>query len=1500
MSTLPGGPADKAGIIHETLWGVYAMLKVLSGEADSICIEEPGVDGAEFHLFYGTTRQQWQAKRQVLSQANWSLKLLNSHGVLQFFLEQLRQGNSCVFASVSDAPELRVLAENALQVEKWEIFRDRFILAKQRRKDFDELVKHWGEIPEQEAFEYLRRIRVEGARETTLESLICCVLQATYTGPPQTILSVLHYLYINSVHQTLNLDKIQKYLEERDVRPRAFQAAAKLQDFVLGITHNYIAGQKSKLIQAKSIPREIVADIVSQLSTAEKSLDVLLTGSAGVGKSACLLQIVESLRATGIPVLAFRLDRIEPASSTEALGKKLELPESPALVLQKCFDKQVAVLVVDQLDFVSATSGRHPDFFDTLAALIDEVRGLRSSNRIHLILACRQFDFENDHRFRRLLPKGVNPIPVPHLSEVEVIEIIKAGNGDPSRLSVRQIDLLRLPQNLSLFTEAGLGLEKAPAFVSQKDLFDRYWETKRRAVMDQRPEEGAQWKDVIESLTQEMSANQELSVSKAKLDGFPPGLLGAMASQGVLTYDGRRYGFGHESFFDYCFARNLSANNLNFLNFLENDEQQLFRRAQLRQVLVYLRDDEYKRYLETIKEIFGSQKIRSHLKLLVLDLLAALPDPKEGEFDLLMPYLESELDCFRKQIRNTNKMASRAFQAFFMSRSLFLVADKLGIIEKLLNSKEEPIENTMAKYLQWQAEVHGDRVAELLQPFINETGLWQQRLRGIMEWTRLENSRRFFELFLRLIDNGTLDGAKQRVAQNGTFWSMMGLLAKSRPSWLAEVATHWLDRQAKIALDNGSNGISFDDPFGMEPLFESARLVPIEYAHQLLPTILRVAKTFARANKNNFLHDGVWSWRLRGAHGLAEALISSCEEALKIIGAQNPDSLRPFIDQLRPVRLYTANHLLLTIYLYAPKHYAEEAMALLSNEPDRLLCGFTDHAHWISISLIKQCSPYCTIETFQKLENAICNYSSPAERSKSDTEYIGHSAYNLASALDSSRRSPHLDEKLKGWQKKFLAPAAPPRGIRSYTVVSPISEKEAEQFTNEDWLIAISKYNRERGIPDINNPEKGGASHFAALLQTFLKKDPDRFARLSLEFPIGTHSSYFMNVLYGLQDVQVESSLKIEIVRRIYDSEYKACLTAALDLLSTIEDIVLPDDAVQFISDMAIKHPDPLPDESELVQESDIRIDGRNSVRGHAAIAIGTLVYQNKKYLLLLKNAIEHLVVDKSLAVKACVAHTLSCVAYHDTPYALQLFLRMVNSDDCLFATDYVQRFIAAGLSNHLEELRPCIKRMMSSPEKEINVIGGRFACLARLHHPEANELSEAAISGNASSRMGVAVVACENLLDPNCKEWCEQKLKILFYDNDVENRGKAAGCFWYLWQGRDVSLSQYNSLIQSFLGSPAFSEEPSYLIHALDDTRQRVPDTILDICEKFVEKCAEQARDIRTGLAGDEFTVGKLVMRAYAQLETVEYRRRTLNLIDRMCEEGLPSAGKYFAEFER
>lgn len=50
MSSLSGGPAEKAGAIYETLWGVHAMLDLLNETAERLRVEEPRVNGAEFWI----------------------------------------------------------------------------------------------------------------------------------------------------------------------------------------------------------------------------------------------------------------------------------------------------------------------------------------------------------------------------------------------------------------------------------------------------------------------------------------------------------------------------------------------------------------------------------------------------------------------------------------------------------------------------------------------------------------------------------------------------------------------------------------------------------------------------------------------------------------------------------------------------------------------------------------------------------------------------------------------------------------------------------------------------------------------------------------------------------------------------------------------------------------------------------------------------------------------------------------------------------------------------------------------------------------------------------------------------------------------------------------------------------------------------------------------------------------------------------------------------------
>lgn len=1520
MSSLSGGPAEKAGGNYETLWGVSAMLEVLHGKADRIRIEEPRVDGAEFWIERDGSREYWQVKRQLISQATWTLNALAGAGVLAFFIEQRRAGHRCVFASITDAPELRTLAERAHDAataapegkDGFAEFMEKFLVEKEWREHFTKLRRHWDNPTEAEIFDLLSGIEVRSSDDYTLSQGLSHTLRVMFDAPGRTTLDCLRALYQDSVHQIVTATAIRGHLEKRGIHPRTFALEENVLTALKAVTQTYISGQRAKLIRGQIISRGAAGDIVARIAKGRLGKDILLTGAAGCGKSGCLLEIIEGLIGKDVRVLAFRLDRVRPVQTTAALGTEMGLPESPALVLVRAFPGQKVALVVDQLDYVSTTSGRHPDFFDTLAALIEEVRGLRANVEIHLILACRQFDFEHDARLRALLPKGESPCALGSLTETEVRAVLAAEGGDVSRLTSRQVQLLQLPQNLALFVESGLVEAGRANFVSQKELFDAYWHTKRSALAAAWPAEANQWMPIIETLVGDMNEAQEISVPKTRLDAFSPHFLDVMVSAGVLTSDERRYGFGHESFFDYCFARTFASGRQELSDFLNADAQHLFRRAQTRQVLVYIRDDDRARYIRNVSALLADGKIRAHLKLLILELIAAFPDPSDDEFAILLPRIESELDYLRRNATNPDKIATRAFEVFRASHNLFPIADRLGYIERWLHSGESWLENVLVTYLRWQTQDHSDRVTELIEPFVGRGGEWAGRLRYMMEVHDLGRSRPYFELFLRLLDDGTLDEARDRFVSNGTFWSMLYGLSATQPEWCAEVAARWLDRQVARALavreESQPVRVEMEDQAGVQDLFESARKAPCAFLAFVLPAIVRAAEATLFPQDKDFPRDSIWSFRVTGEYiSLGSAYLDACEAAFKILGKENPENLRSFVAQLRSSRTHTANSLLLAAYEEGGEQFAEEAMALLCGEPARLHCGYLDSSYWISRCLIEKLSPHCSAGTFQTLEAVLTDYVSDYESSEDGTEIRGRASFTLLSALPTERCSARTSGRLADLETKFGKPDHAPQGIRSYTVVSPVPEEKAKDLSDDEWLAAIEVYRGVGHHSDWEHPERGGEQELAGMMQNFVKREPERFARLALRFPPDIDSCYWMNVLYGLREAVMPSTLKIEVARRVFNSDDEACLKPAAELLSRITDQFLPPDAIAFLERLATDHPDPDRELWRAEREGqtayyggDILTSGINTVRGRVAEQLRNLLITDRRYLEAFLSTIEHLIRDPNISVRACAVSALFGVALHNEELAVSLFHTLSETDDLLLGTHYAEDFIRRGLSAHMAAMRHHIERMLHSEHAKVRQAGGRLATLARLTHADEDALATTALNGDASTRLGVAEIAEHNFMHPACREWCEQTLGVLFDDVDDAVRQQTARCFWYLWQKLDLPLTEYASLIARFLKSAAFASDPSFLLHALQDSRYKLPEVVLDVCEHFVERCAAQARDIRTSHAGDEHTVGPLVFRAYQQLSAEPAQLRALQLIDRMCEEGLQSAAKNLAEFER
>ena len=602
-----------------------------------------------------------------------------------------------------------------------------------------------------------------------------------------------------------------------------------------------------------------------------------------------------------------------------------------------------------------------------------------------------------------------------------------------------------------------------------------------------------------------------------------------------------------------------------------------------------------------------------------------------------------------------------------------------------------------------------------------------------------------------------------------------------------------------------------------------------------------------------------------------------------------------------------ANFLLLRAYTAGAKYLADDAVSELCNKTWRFECGYSDSRYWIAIQLIKAVTPLCSDGNRAKLEETILDYTTDYERSTAGYKERGWACFALLSGIPVELRSERAQARYVELERKFGEAEFAPRGIQGGTVVSPIEETAAKKMTDDQWLKAIKRYDSKREIPR-EDILKGGALELARSLQGRVQEEPERFARLSLKFPVDTHPFYLEHTLMGLKETNGFTELKLDVCRKAYSESRDEYGRAITDLLGSIRE-QLPGDAVQMLNWLATEHSDP---KTELWNEEvtggtpyyggSICDYGINTTRGRAALAICDLISNDASYIDRFRTTIKQLANDSSLAVRSCAGFTLLAIINYDPKFALEQFLKLTEPRgrlyDRLLVTPYVDRFIYYALRDHFGELRHVVKRMLRSKVQETSKAGARLASLAVLYqHSEAEELVEEAIRGNASQRHGVAQVASKNIGDTDYRSWTEQKLLLFFNDSDNEVCQEAARCFHRL-EGQ--SLESYEDLINKFCDSAACQKNSFSLLHALEESSHQLPGITYIVCEKFLKRFSDEALDVHTQHSPDFTFVPKLVFKTYHQHQSDEWAPKCLDLIDQMCLERRHEIREGLDQYER
>ena len=158
------------------------------------------------------------------------------------------------------------------------------------------------------------------------------------------------------------------------------------------------------------------------------------------------------------------------------VGVRVGLDTTPTAALAGLSSSAPSLLVIDQLDVVSLSTGRIPQFFDC----VDEMReAVAMHSNVRLALVCRSADLEDDPRLHRVLDEEeAVRIDVGPLSEAFVTATIEATACPVAGLDQDQLELLRLPLHLRLMTEAAEHPDIA-TFRTYEDLCRMFNEQKR-------------------------------------------------------------------------------------------------------------------------------------------------------------------------------------------------------------------------------------------------------------------------------------------------------------------------------------------------------------------------------------------------------------------------------------------------------------------------------------------------------------------------------------------------------------------------------------------------------------------------------------------------------------------------------------------------------------------------------------------------------------------------------------------------------------------------------------------------------------------------------------------------------------------------------------------------------------------------------------------------------------------------------------------------------------
>lgn len=1189
---------------------------------------------------------------------------------------------------------------------------------------------------------------------------------------------------------------------------------------------------KQKYDNSPLINRDETDTVINDI----KNHNICILGEPGTGKTTLLYQIINKLdELNEYNYLILDLERYDGFSDSSELSDKMGFKYPIEKILE---NMKNPLLIIDQLDVISISRGLNTNSKSSIFALLKEL-----NNKIPFIITCRDFDFKEDNEIKKFITAEENNINKLILNDFNDNQINEYLNriGVENNFNKEQRKILSNPFNLNILKnlkEKDYDLK----FNNLYELYNEYYSHKRQIIQSKFPN---QWSLIFDKIFRAFEKNREIYISLDELDEFSE-VIELMISEGLFIKSNQKIRFAHNNLLEFFFVKHFISSEKNLYDYLINGSQDLFSRFIVTSVLKYEKQHKYSNYISNVKRILNEQKIRNHIKAIVLSILINVKEvKKEGK-------LVKELI-----IKNDNSLNNIIWNNLYGSEVWYNYLHSTGFIDELYNKKE--FENRIFRLLRNVTD-KTEMAGQFYLKHFNEN---EKINNNAIHFLLLSNLKfeSTFNLLIKLFDENIIQNhVKDENSLLHYFFqnSLTTLNPKNTIILINSILNNILNNK-NYSVEKILNYKFFDDDLS---IFEKISENYFEYyIEKIFPLIEKISNL--NTAQNNQQDCWINIYELNEDNRFNKLILSTLITSLSNLSRKELTEFNTYENILQNSNSLSSKYILLSVYAKNKELSWNALKYLFSLEKNQI-----NLLNREILELIENMDANFLLKELEKFkEFGKNNFSSH------DYEIYEYYLYNSISEI-----THEYDEKLNYLNKKY---SNKPQKEKTRAFFYNSVTEDVSKYTDEQW-ISFMKENNKSLFRSIDGPYDE-----ANALENCVKKDPKRFADLIKRFTRDIHPYYYQAILRGIYNTSLSYKEVITVCKKCHELEDKSCGKEITKLLTEFSEEI--DDAgISLIKYYIYEYDDS--DEQYCIEGSseEIITEGINTVRGSSLDSLANILYENKKLSLNFIDILEKMVMDSPLSIRAILSNVIGAVYNYNHQIGLNLFKKLMDyNNENLLKTFHVERFISFMIKNHYDEIKYIINKMLKSENGIINQIGSRILTRKAILNNSIKYIEKCVSSNNIFKRRGVIEAISVEFDAINEDSFLKQIIPCFLNETDAEilsNLSKVMdkitrnNCSYFKdeilkYISKDLDNNYYLHLINSFYEISG-GEEDEFILNAI---------------KPFIDYFEKNSIDIRKIDASISTRISDIILKIYEEnLGDDSIKNQCLDYIDIIVKDDL------------